>query len=1031
MYPSVSSDLGSLRQQRAALLGVADLVCLRHESRGLLSQLARKLKPILPIDIVTLTFLDPSLDSQTRKTCSWSEDADDVEPLSFTGDSLPHAVWHTQDPVCIANVDEEVRFDVQTLRERQIHSYCVFPLTNFRARLGVLGFGSKGALPFDSEQVKFLMRVTEIVAALVDETLSEEDTSSELGRLRLLIEIEDLISSEFDRKGTTAILRLVNEWAADDIVGLYIFEPGSRSLRLEMPDAEWAERMAPHGGVTSLEGTLAGEAFRSRRSIILDYSALAGLPFESVKRGLKLGVRALCLCPLLDSEETLGVLKIARRREVSFSAHDVEFLERLAAAIVPALRTPHTDSTSRRQDVPPLNSSLPGTGLTIAPENALSIMATRARDTAPTSRGSGQTKEREPQTPDDPKPSSVGFGILDAQFHFLAVNDMLARINGLPADEHIGKTVRELLGDIAEVVEPYIRNVFATGQAALNVELSLLLPGRTEANHLMKHYLPIKDGSGNVTQIGVVVTEIAEPRTLEKSLKSASENLRQQRKWQEALAEISRTLAAEWNMRKVFPQISALLRRVLRQEYAALALREEESGQLVSKVLDFPMGRSLNVGGEIGAAAGPASKALRERSALIFDAEEVRRLDPEAGAGLVSEGLKSLCCVPLLRVKKPLGLMVLGSTRANAFHHDDLMLLNQVAAQLAIALENASTLREVEQLKQRLKQEKRHLSAEVREKHQFGEIVGNSIAMKAVLDQVAIVSPSDTTVMILGETGTGKGLVARAIHRTSKRAARALVTLNCAAIPTGLLESELFGHEKGAFTGAIMQKIGRLELADRGTLFLDEIGEIPLELQPKLLRVLQDHEFERLGSTRTIKVDLRLIAATNRNLKSSVAEKQFRSDLFYRLNVFPIRIPPLRERREDIPLLVRHFAKRFSREQGRVIETIPSEVMEAIVRWDWPGNVRELENFIERSVILTEGTALWAPLEEIQEHAARSAEPSLQQSEREHIVRVLRETRGVIAGPTGAARRLGIKRSTLQSKMQRLQIKREDYFRKI
>jgi formate hydrogenlyase transcriptional activator len=296
-----------------------------------------------------------------------------------------------------------------------------------------------------------------------------------------------------------------------------------------------------------------------------------------------------------------------------------------------------------------------------------------------------------------------------------------------------------------------------------------------------------------------------------------------------------------------------------------------------------------------------------------------------------------------------------------------------------------------------------------------------------MLGQVAIVAASDATVLILGETGTGKGLIARSIHRASKRKDRSFITLHCAAIPTGLLESELFGHEKGAFTGAVSQKIGRLELADKGTLFLDEIGEIPLELQPKLLRVLQDHEFERLGGTRTIKVDLRLIAATNRDLAKSVAEKEFRSDLFYRLNVFPIRTPSLRERREDIPVLVRYFVLKFAREMDRGIESIPSETMNALVNWHWPGNVRELENFIERSVILTDGTALRAPLADLQAEASNPAEHSLEGTERELIICVLRETGGMISGPTGAARLLGLKRTTLQSKMQRLGITRRDY----
>jgi formate hydrogenlyase transcriptional activator len=626
------------------------------------------------------------------------------------------------------------------------------------------------------------------------------------------------------------------------------------------------------------------------------------------------------------------------------------------------------------------------------------------------------------------KASRVGLCVLDSDFVYLAVNDTLAKMNGVPAATHIGKGVREILGDFAELVEPQFRRVIATGQPIHDLEISFLLPSRTEPGHWIEHFIPIKDPTDEVTQIGVIAVEVTEQKKLEESLRGISETLRLEKKRQQVLMEVSRLLAKKWDVRQAFPQLSAYLRRVLRQEYAALSLREEKSGQLVPQAIDFPLGKDAGVGGEIGTATGPGGRALREGSPLIFSRDQMQGLDPRIAAGLTSEGLKSLCCVPLLRPKGPLGVLVLGSTRADAFHSDDLTLLNQVAAQVAIALENASTTREIEQLKQQLKREKRYLEGEPRTQLHFEEIIGESPALQQVLDQVAIISASDATVLILGETGTGKGLVARAIHRTRKRKDRRFTTLNCAAIPTGLLESELFGHEKGAFTGAVSQKVGRLELADKGTLFLDEIGEIPMELQPKLLRVLQDHEFERLGGTRTIKVDLRLIAATNRDLARSVVLKEFRSDLFYRLNVFPIRLPSLRERRQDIPLLIRYFVRKFSRSMDRNIETIPSETMNALIQWHWPGNVRELENFIERSVILTDGTALRAPLAEFQAETSRSPEQSLEESEREHIIRVLQETGGKISGPTGAARRLGLKRTTLQSKMQRLGITRDNYF---
>ncbi|MGB8949705.1 MAG: sigma 54-interacting transcriptional regulator [Candidatus Sulfotelmatobacter sp.] len=625
--------------------------------------------------------------------------------------------------------------------------------------------------------------------------------------------------------------------------------------------------------------------------------------------------------------------------------------------------------------------------------------------------------------------SKVGLCILDRDFRYLAINRTLAEMDGLPAEAHLGKSVREILGDFAELIKPHLSQVLTTRQPILNLEISSILPTRSEPGHWLEHYVPLKDAAGEVTQIGIVAVEITEQKRLEESLRGVSEKLREERKRHQVLMEVSRVLAAKWEVRQIFPKISAYLRRVLRQEYAALAVHDEKSGQLVRQAMDFPLRKGPAVDSEINPAKDPHGKALQERAPLIFSKDEMQGFPAGTTDHLLAEGLQALCCVPLLRPKGLLGVLVLGSTRADAFTTDDLTLLNQVAAQLAIAIENARTAREVEQLRSRLEHEKSFLEGEPRTHLHFEEIIGESSALKGVLDQVAIVAASDATVLILGETGTGKGLVARAIHNTSKRKDRSFITLNCAAIPTGLLESELFGHEKGAFTGAVSQKIGRLELADKGTLFLDEIGEIPLELQPKLLRVLQDHEFERLGGTRTIKVDLRLVAATNRDLARSVAEKEFRSDLFYRLNVFPIRLPALRERREDIPLLVRYFVQKFARGMDRGIETVPRETMDRLVNWHWPGNVRELENFIERSVILTEGTALRAPLADLEAESpgAGAAAHSLEGAEREHIIRVLRETRGMISGPTGAARRLGLKRTTLQSKMQRLGITRRDY----
>jgi formate hydrogenlyase transcriptional activator len=414
----------------------------------------------------------------------------------------------------------------------------------------------------------------------------------------------------------------------------------------------------------------------------------------------------------------------------------------------------------------------------------------------------------------------------------------------------------------------------------------------------------------------------------------------------------------------------------------------------------------------------------------FFTAADLRDMKGPLAKAMCELGIQSVCSVPLIAGDRIWGALNPSSLTENAFGPPEVEYLQQVANQIAAALQNTLAYRKIAKLQERLAQEKRYLEYEIQSADGSDEIIGNSPALKRVLDYAAIVANTDSTVLITGETGTGKERIARMIHGMSRRKDRNFIKVNCAAIPTGLLESELFGHEKGAFTGAVSQKFGRLELADKGTLLLDEIGEIPLEVQPKLLRVLQDQEFERLGGTKTIHVDVRLIAATNRDLARAVEEKEFRGDLFYRLHVFPLHLPALRERREDIPKLIRHFVGKCAARLHKRIEVIPEEAVQAMMNWRWPGNIRELENFIERSVILSEGDRLNPPLAELRVEISRQASDSdltLRDREREHIVDILCQTRGALSGPSGAAARLGLKRTTLQYKMQRLGISRTDY----
>jgi formate hydrogenlyase transcriptional activator len=445
------------------------------------------------------------------------------------------------------------------------------------------------------------------------------------------------------------------------------------------------------------------------------------------------------------------------------------------------------------------------------------------------------------------------------------------------------------------------------------------------------------------------------------------------------------------------------------------------------KALDFPQGRGfIREEMTVPVETSPSGCCFSNRKPLVANRADLERYDAEIARLLLAEGVKSICCVPLVTRNRVLGALNVASLRDGAFTQEDADLLEQVALQVGIAVENALAFRQIEELKNKLAEEKLYLEDEIRTEFNFEEIIGESATLKAILKQVETVAPTDSTVLIQGETGTGKELIARAIHNLSARRERTFVKLNCAAIPTGLLESELFGHERGAFTGAIAQKIGRFELAHQGTLFLDEVGDIPLELQPKLLRVLQEQQFERLGSTRTIQVDVRLVAATNQDLARMVADRHFRSDLYYRLNVFPVTVPALRDRREDIPTLVRYFAQKYARRMNKHVETIPAGTMDALVRYHWPGNVRELENLIERAAIVSPGPVLKVPLGELTPptQAQGQGMATLEAAEREHILRALEATNWVLGGPQGAATRLGMKRTTLQSRMQKLGISR-------
>jgi formate hydrogenlyase transcriptional activator len=495
-------------------------------------------------------------------------------------------------------------------------------------------------------------------------------------------------------------------------------------------------------------------------------------------------------------------------------------------------------------------------------------------------------------------------------------------------------------------------------------------------------------------------------------------------RWQ-LLLEINHRLVSNLNLRELIPAISACLRRVVPHDAAGLALYDPAINKLRVTARNFPEHEDVFIEDDIIELEGtPSGRAFTTRLPVVSTA------DPSSDPFAIRTGLKSGVKVPLISHDRVLGILGVGRLSDDSFTQQDVDLLTAVGEQVAIAVENALAYQKIDALKNKLQEEKLYLQEEIRSEYNFEEIIGSSPALKRALEDVQTVAPTDSTVLIFGETGTGKELIARALHNLSGRSEHPLVKVNCAAIPTGLLESEMFGHERGAFTGAVEQRKGRFELAHRGTIFLDEVEEIPLELQPKLLRVLQEQEFERLGSGKTIRVDVRVLAATNADLAQMVAEKKFRSDLYYRLNVFPIAMPALRERPEDIPLLVHFFAQKFSQQMKKPIKTIPTQTITRLTSYSWPGNIRELQNLIERAVILSRGSVLEVPLAELKQSGNGSqinqvqGPIMLEEVEREHIMKVLRETGWVIGGPAGAATRLGLNRTTLNNRMRKLGITR-------
>ncbi|MBX3120556.1 MAG: sigma 54-interacting transcriptional regulator [Fimbriimonadaceae bacterium] len=861
----------------------------------------------------------------------------------------------------------------------------------------------------------------------MDPTFASPD-SALTERHRALLEVAEAISVHCDlHKLFRDLVQRLPRVVHVNFASLSLHDPTRNHIRLQTIQANVPAEFAG-GHEEPLDETPAGLVFLTQQPILVPNLADEHRWPKVVQRMKEDGINSLCVVPLTTAVRRLGAMGFSSLRKEAYSELDVEFLHQVGKQVAVAVDNVlhHQELIHDRDRLRLLLEVTESIALHYDVDRLLHDLAQRL-------------------------PSIVPFDYINIVLHDPAKEVMRLRLlvtsipvtikQGLelPMEESPGglvwKTQKPLTVPDIENERRFPKLITLLRENGVQ---SFCVVPLTTANQRLGAL-----GFGSLERRIYEASEIEFMHQAAKQVAIAVENalnyeraqstqsqLTRERDHQRLLLEVNNAVITHLDLNDLFMAVSECLRKVIQHDGSSLLLCDEETGKWRIHVLDFQNNESFVEEGTIEESTeSPSCLAINTGKAALFREQDLKEManSSPCAQDLLDRGVKSFCSLPLLAHKRTLGALNVGRRRDDGFMSEDVELLSQVAKQVAIAVENALAYKQIAQLKDKLTEEKLYLEEEIQTDYNFEEIIGESRALKQVLKQVETVAPTDSTVLILGETGSGKELVARALHYLSNRRERTFVKLNCAAIPTGLLESELFGHEKGAFTGAIATKVGRFELADRGTLFLDEVGEIPLELQVKLLRVLQEQEFERLGGTRTIRTSVRVVAATNRDLAKMVEEQKFRSDLYYRLKVFPVTLPPLRERPDDIPLLIRHFAQKFAQRMKKHIETIPSEAMKALQNYSWPGNVRELENFVERAVILTHGSDLYVSLAELkptQNHVENSAAVTLEQAEREHILRTLRESSWIIGGAAGAAAKLGMKRTTLQSKMQKLGIAR-------
>ena len=859
-----------------------------------------------------------------------------------------------------------------------------------------------------------------------------------LERTQLQIEVSNVVVSKLSLKDLlVAVSDLLKRFINHDVASVVLYNEERRELRVHALDRPAPLGILAEGEIMPLEGTPPGLAITSQKTVRRKLLDLEEFHAPIMKQGFAAGLRSGCSVPLISHGRVLGTINVGCMHEAGVSDEDQELLEQISTQVAIAVENVlNFERAERERKRTQLLLDINNAVIShLDLEQLVKTISKILRDIMP--HDAAGIALYEPEFNHLREYSNVGYNDVNA----FRVGDTIP-LEGTPAGEVFttGKPMLLKRPDPTKYPADRYSQLTAEGSPRSGCLALLSARGRklgiagvssTQDERFTESDLEL------FTQIaGQIAIAVDNALNFER-VREAEQEIRRRFERERLMLEINNAVVSHLDLKELVRVVSTCLRNVLQPDITGISLYDPETNQFRAYMFYLPdnlppieEGTPMPLEGTVGGMAFTSGRA-------IF----MSKPDPsvqrhEFDRRLIDAGIKSGGVVPLIAHDRKLGFLGVGSFREDAFPESDQELLGHIANQIAIAVENALAYREIETLKNTLASEKLYLEEEIKSEFNFAEIVGQSAALKKILRQVQTVAPTDSAVLLFGETGTGKELIARAIHDLSGRRERTLVKLNCAAIPTGLLESELFGHEKGAFTGAIAQRIGRFELAHKGTLLLDEIGEIPLELQPKLLRVLQEHEFERLGSSRTIKTDARLIAATNCDLPQMVAEKKFRSDLFYRLNVFPINVPALRERTDDIPLLAGYFTQKHSLRMNKRITTIDKQTVDALTTYSWPGNVRELENFIERAVILTSGSELQAPLAELavsvnggdRQTEAPSAVTapgpvSLEDVERAHIEEIVRQTRGVIGGKGGAAELLGLPVSTLRNRMKKLGLK--------